>query len=91
MKVTEIKFCRGLILHRENGPTIIYMYGSEEWFKNGRRHREDGPASTYINVSKGWWLNGVRHRIGGPAVILSDGSMGWWENGEFIKREDKNN
>lgn len=32
------------LLHREDGPAIIWPSGRKDWFVNGKRHREDGPA-----------------------------------------------
>ena len=46
------------LLHREDGPAVIYPNGNKEWFLNGFRHREDGPAIEQANGYKSWWLNG---------------------------------
>jgi len=58
MKVTEIKFCRGLIFHRINGPALIYPSGTKVWFKHNKRHRNNGPAVIYFSGNKYWFKNG---------------------------------
>ncbi len=47
-------------LHRTDGPAVIWYYGTQEWWVNGRLHREDGPAVTRVNGHQEWWFNGVR-------------------------------
>ena len=47
------------ILHRENGPAVVYVNGDTGWFKNGNLHREDGPAVEYTNGAKFWYLNNI--------------------------------
>lgn len=47
------------LLHREDGPAIVFRDNSELWIFNGKRHRVDGPA--FIMKSDGiskWYLNG---------------------------------
>ncbi len=48
-------------LHREDGPAVIYNYGSKFWYLNGKRHREDGPASIFKNGVKYWYINGEEY------------------------------
>ena len=33
------------ILHRDDGPAVIYEDGTELWYKDGFLHRDDGPAA----------------------------------------------
>ena len=54
---TEFWYENGL-LHREDGPAVIYSNGHKFWYKNGKLHREDGPAIVAWNGSKQWWMNG---------------------------------
>jgi hypothetical protein len=47
------------ILHREDGPAVVYSDGDKSWYLNGKRHRMDGPAIEYINGSDRWYIDGV--------------------------------
>lgn len=55
------------MVHREDGPALVYKSGREEWWKNNQLHREDGPAISDTNY-KAWAIRGHVHRIGGPAI-----------------------
>jgi hypothetical protein len=50
------------LLHREDGPALIWSSKSrgyfEEWRINGCRHREDGPAARFPAFDQ-WYTNGV--------------------------------
>jgi hypothetical protein len=46
------------ILHREDGPALISISGTKEWWINGKIHRDDGPAKEYRTGKKEWYLNG---------------------------------
>jgi hypothetical protein len=74
-------------LHREDGPAVIYVDGTQVWHLNGKMHREDGPAIIYADGAQEWFINGKLHREDGPAVIYPDGYQVWWVNGR-IHRED---
>lgn len=67
--------------HREDGPAIIYPYGTMKWFQFGRLHREDGPAIVMSNGQQEWYRNGKRHRNDGPAIVYADGKLSWYING----------
>jgi hypothetical protein len=45
------------VLHRENGPAAVWLYGRKEYCINGRLHRENGPA--VIGGHDEYWLNGT--------------------------------
>lgn len=48
-------------IHREDGPAIICLNGTEEYFLNGVRHRDDGPAIVDLKHGYGvWFKNGKR-------------------------------
>ena len=50
------------VLHREDGPAIIKLNGTNIWYFNGILHREGGlPAIIYSNGHKKWYLNGVQY------------------------------
>lgn len=58
---TTFYFKKGTdILHREDGPAVIWKDGSKEWRINGKLHREDGPAIEFADGSTLWWLNGEK-------------------------------
>ena len=46
------------LLHREDGPAVVYYNGDKIWYKNGLCHREDGPAVEHYDGYKSWWYNG---------------------------------
>jgi hypothetical protein len=68
------------ISHRENGPAVEHLDGTNEWWINGFRHREDGPAVECADGTKLWYINGYSHRSDGPAMI-SKYAKSWWKNG----------
>ncbi len=76
------KWTRLGVLHREDGPALIYPGISQRWYQYGKLHRDDGPAYITEAGSWEWWLNGERHRVGGPAFEHADGTIyqWWWYN-----------
>jgi hypothetical protein len=50
------------LLHRTDGPAVIYPDGSLSWWIHGLRHRLDGPAVSSIcdidSISFEWWIDG---------------------------------
>ena len=53
---TKIWHLNGL-LHREDGPAVVFADGGKRWFLNGKRHCEDGPAFEDPDGTKQWYLN----------------------------------
>ena len=47
------------ILHREDGPAVVYADGDRLWYLNGKLHRMDGPALEYASGRKMWYINDV--------------------------------
>lgn len=78
------------LLHREDGPAIVWLNGIGQWYRDGFRHREDGPAVIWANGTEEWFFNDWRHREGGPAVIWSNGREEWWVDGIRIKTKENN-
>ena len=66
------------VIHRLDGPAVVYATGDKFWYVDGKRHRVDGPAVEHANGYKGWWVDGKRHRVDGPAVEYTDGEREWW-------------
>ena len=46
--------------HREDGPAVVWPYGYEGWWQNGKLHRLGGPARL-SEFTKEWWREGVRY------------------------------
>ena len=78
------KDAKRTILHRENGPAVVFINGYKEWYQNGLLHRTDGPAIEFADDTKQWYQNGLLHRTDGPAVEWSNGRKSWWLNGEEL-------
>lgn len=73
----------GGLIHRANGPAIVYANGQQEWFQNGMKHRDgDQPASIHPNGQMTWFQNGLEHRDGGPAYIHPNGVETWFQHGK---------
>ena len=74
--VIRYKNTEGL-LHRENGPALIWGRDRFEWLKNGSPHRVGGPAHVWDEHEE-WSLDGVLHRLDG---IAKTGTNGYYVNG----------
>lgn len=46
------------LLHRTDGPALVWSDGSSFWYSNGLLHREDGPAAIWPDGTLEWFLNG---------------------------------
>ena len=73
-------------LHREDGPAIIHLDGTQEWFQNGELNRKDGPAVEYADGTKYWYKNNKLHREDGAAIEWNDGSVQWFRNGNSHRK-----
>jgi hypothetical protein len=49
------------LIHREDGPAMIWDDGMQAWYRNDLLHREDGPAVIYPGGTCTWWFNGRCH------------------------------
>jgi hypothetical protein len=54
-------YYKGYLIHRENGPAVIWNDGSASWYFEGKRHRIDGPAIEYKDGRRYWYLHGKRY------------------------------
>ena len=77
----------GVILHRYDGPTVIWADGCVNWYLNGKIHREDGPAVIESDGNQHWYKNGYQHRDNGPAIIQPHGYQEWMQYNK-THRED---
>jgi len=75
------------VLHRTDGPAIVYPGGGEEWYLAGVLHRDDGPAVTTVDGSRYWYRGGDLHRTDGPAVCESDGTKAWYVAGKLHRTD----
>jgi hypothetical protein len=73
--------------HNTDGPAVITVDGTKEWWIDGKRHREGGPAVEHANGDQEWWRDGVLHREQGPAIVVVNDRKEWWRNGS-LHRED---
>lgn len=59
------KYWRNGLLHRDDGPAVIYPNGEMKWYQNGQLHREDGPACIFADGEVLWYLSygGVEYEM----------------------------
>lgn len=74
------------VLHRDNGPAIEEIDGSNTWYRHGLPHREDGPAFSSF-YTKHWYQHGVLHRLDGPAIQSIYWGDIWFFEGRQVKKE----
>ena len=73
------------VLHREDGPAIIWYDGDQWWYKDGKLHREDGPAVIRPSGFMCWYKDDILHRDDGPAVIHPDGGQEWYKEDKLYE------
>lgn len=54
----SIKYTVNGVLHRENGPAVVYPDGASFWFMWGKCHRTDGPAEIEADGTERYWCFG---------------------------------
>jgi len=79
-----------LIIHREDGPAILWGDGTQKWYIKGKLHRDDGPAFIEPDGTKQWWINDKLHRNDGPAIIRTDGTQKWYIKGKLHRDDGPN-
>ena len=47
------------VLHREDGPAVVYEDGTSYYYNDGKLHREDGPARVYSNGETYYYVEGA--------------------------------
>jgi hypothetical protein len=77
----RIVYYKNGLVHREDGPAIIFFNGDKTWYKNGKFNRINGPSIELSNGTKCWCQNGRFHKIDGPSIEYKDGSKYWFKNG----------
>lgn len=53
-------YCSGM-LHRDDGPAVVYTDGVRYWCRDGLLHRDDGPAVVYPQGDEYWYQNGDQY------------------------------
>ena len=67
------------LLHREDGPAVLYPSGDVYFYQNGRLHRERKPCVVLADGGRSWCLYGVPYREDdGPVVVSKDGKKLWY-------------
>ncbi len=66
------------LLHRLDGPAVVYPNGTRFWYQDGELHRLDEPAMIWANGTKLWYKHGQLHRVDGPSIEYADGDKEWW-------------
>lgn len=75
------------LLHRIDGPAVIWPDGETEYWVMGQLSRLDGPAIEYVNGSKEWRVEGCLHREDGPAIERANGSKEFYLDGEVLSEQ----
>ncbi len=77
------------VLHREDGPAVIYNSGEENWYKKGRIHRENGLPAIIKKEYKLYIVNGKKHNEYGPGYENIDGTIWWYLNDTLYMDEEE--
>ncbi len=77
---SKLEYYKDGLLHRDDGPAVVYNNGLGYWYKFGKIHRDGGPAVDWGNGEVSWYRKGVYHREDGPAVEW-EGENVWYVNG----------
>ena len=68
--------------HREDGPAVILVDGTEEWYAHGQLHRgDDLPAVSKSDGTKQWYLNGTCYSAEGEGWYFGD-----WSAADVVAR-----
>jgi hypothetical protein len=78
-------------LHREDGPALTLIDGTEEWYWEGVRHREgDEPSVISSTGETEYHQFGLLHRDNDkPAVLHPDGTFEHWVRGKRHRDGDR--
>lgn len=76
------------IFHREDGPAVEYIDGTNLYYKFGKLHREDGPAIEHPDGTKEYYIAGIRHRLDGHAIEYSDGTGVYILRGKYFDNKN---
>ena len=75
------------LLHRQDGPAIVYDNGLQQWYLNGVQHRIGGPSHYHPDGTAHWMQFGKYHRVDGPAINFAFGQKQWRLNGLFHRTD----
>jgi len=57
-KVLHTEAVSTLLIHREDGPALLWESGTLVWYRHGQRHRMDGPALIVFTGQTEWYIRG---------------------------------
>ena len=66
---TKIWYKDGLV-HREDGPAIIWPDGSNFWYKDDIFHRDDGPAIICPDGTDFWYKDGNPYKPSAHDIMV---------------------
>ncbi len=74
------------ILHKDDGPAIVWADGTFDWRQNGKPFRADGKPTTESPKYRKWYHHedGAIGRVGGPAFETVTGYREYWLNGQYF-------
>lgn len=82
------------LVHRLDGPAVIWPDGVREWYRKNLRHNENGPSIIRRDGSRAWHLDGqpipiVLTVVDGIKMIFTQAPFVWVyypsrRNGEFM-------
>lgn len=76
------------VLHRKNGPSIVFKDGTEHWYIRGRLSRSDGPAIIEASGTVHFYERGLLHNTSGPAIDYADPRPNVYAlDGDIMSRE----
>ena len=55
-----VRWWKGSLIHKDNGPAVLYSSGTKTYWKNNKLHREDGPTIDDSDGSHKYFINGIR-------------------------------
>lgn len=86
------------LLHRTDGPAVIFPDGDHAYYVEGVLHSIKGkrPAITYEDGTQEYYHHGRLHRLGGPAVVGGIDPAQYWfhgtrvfeDNSEYLRAEN---
>lgn len=87
----DLFFFMNGVLHREDGPAVIRVSGTQEWYQEGVLHRDnDLPALIHWTGRQEWYHKGLLHRDNDlPAYISATGKLlKWYQYGILHRGND---
>lgn len=58
-----VKYYLNGVLHREDGPAVIWRNGTKHWLIHGKSHRSDGPCTEWSDGEKRYSFYSERYSL----------------------------